>query len=77
MSKKSDNLTHMDALWLAYVSNDPELYRMEQRRRARAYDKVLRAYRSGERRRKARELANMIAVCALGAVVFVLMCAMF
>ena len=60
MNMKSENLIHQDALWRAYVNADPDLRRLEQRKRAIAHRRMVR-----EKARREREEAKRAIICTL------------
>ena len=75
MSMKSENLTHMDVIWTAYVAADPDLSKLERQKRANAYRQTRRAFARQRRAERLKELAGMAASAVL--IVGVLMLLLF
>ena len=66
---KSDNLVQLDRQWKEYVNADPDLRRMEDRKRRAAYDRlVVKAHvrqQRAERRRAWRQAAADLLTIAM------------
>ena len=76
MSKQSENLTHLDAVWQNYVNNDPDLRRLEREKQAlERKHSVLAGTRQraeAERRQRRMELLQLIPAFITGALAFVM-----
>lgn len=75
MTTKSENLTHMDTLWTAYVATDPDLSELEWQKRKNTYRQTRRAFARQRRAERLKELAGTAASAVL--IVGVLMLLLF
>jgi hypothetical protein len=80
MYTKSANLAQMDALWRAYVNSDPDLHRLEHRKRDIAHRRIWVAHAKRVRREAGREIvktlahfAAVVTICFVCVAVFLFM----
>lgn len=80
MNTRSANLAQMDAQWRAYVNADPDLHRLEQRKRAIAHRQIRREHAKRVRREAGREIISTLTeaairftICTVGAFLFLLL----